>query len=404
MKEHDTFPGNVYAVTCSVGCTLTDDNGMKETVEAGKQFRFMAQTAKVYTSEPATVTRGNFKFAPAEMLGLLGGGASASALPEGYLAAEFIENTKNYNIALPFAVDTSVDTLKIETLSSSTATSSTRCEGTKVETSVVRMGQNGSNNAMLCEAGGLWVTGGSYAEGFYRWTLEIDKLNLRGSVDGVEVINKTMTVQPAFTVYMLFTAEGFDSATWTTKKKNWKAWRNGQLEYDLIPALGPDGYPCFFNKLTGEAFSDAWRVTTAGLSLAQARKLGELPKKSAWLGISLPVGYESDAEVMSALEAARAKGWNLGVRTYTPDAATSTASTFGMRRIWVRRTLDEHGMYVDADGKRWHVDWCAAMYNHDNSTPDMHGYEMYRSVDSAVAYWEMEPWVDPEQEEILTES
>lgn len=57
MKEHKTFPGAEYVVTCRNGCTLTDANGMSLTVAAGKQERFWAQSSVVYTSEAATVTR-----------------------------------------------------------------------------------------------------------------------------------------------------------------------------------------------------------------------------------------------------------------------------------------------------------------------------------------------------------
>jgi hypothetical protein len=41
------------------------------------------------------------------------------------------------------------------------------------------------------------------------------------------------------------------------------------------------------------------------------------------------------------------------------------------------------------------------MYTPDNSTPDMHGYEMYRSVDAAVSYWELTPGFAPEEENLL---
>lgn len=63
MKEHDTFPGKSYAITSRVDCTLFDDNGMNEPLKAGKQHHFTAQTSKVYTTEPSTITASNFKIA-----------------------------------------------------------------------------------------------------------------------------------------------------------------------------------------------------------------------------------------------------------------------------------------------------------------------------------------------------
>lgn len=73
MKEHETFPGKLYAVMCATGCTLTDDSGRNEEIEAGKQFTFIATAGKVYTSEPAIVKLATFNRA-ASALGLLGGG------------------------------------------------------------------------------------------------------------------------------------------------------------------------------------------------------------------------------------------------------------------------------------------------------------------------------------------
>lgn len=71
---------------------------------------------------------------------------------------------------------------------------------------------------------------------------------------------------------------------------------------------------------------------------------------------------------------------------------------------YFRKTESEYGSYVDAAGVRYTVEWCSAIYSPDNLTPEQMGYEQFRSVDAAVAYWELEPWVDPEQEELLTEN
>ena len=173
--------------------------------------------------------------------------------------------------------------------------------------------------------------------------------------------------------------------------------------FDLIPAITPTGEPAFYNKVDGAVYGNSYTGTlTVGMTCKQALKLAELPAGGGSLTVSLPTGYESDAGVQAALEAAAAKGWDITERTY--EAEASAVATFGMRRIWVRRTQNENGMYVDSDGKRWQVDWCVGMHNHDGSTPEAHGYELYRSVDAAVSYWELEPWVDPEAENLLTEN
>jgi hypothetical protein len=52
---------------------------------------------------------------------------------------------------------------------------------------------------------------------------------------------------------------------------------------------------------------------------------------------------------------------------------------------------------VASDGTRWLVEWCVDVIGAD---PESLGYERYRSVDAAVAYWELTPYVDPNAEEL----
>jgi hypothetical protein len=66
---------------------------------------------------------------------------------------------------------------------------------------------------------------------------------------------------------------------------------------------------------------------------------------------------------------------------------------------------DDNGAHIDTDGNRYQVDWCVELYTPDDSTPDQHGYELFRSVDSACEYWGLTPYVYPEcEEELLTET
>lgn len=144
---------------------------------------------------------------------------------------------------------------------------------------------------------------------------------------------------------------------------------------------------------------------TVGLTREQALALSRLPVRTYTLTISLPSSIVSgstvtDSEVNAALTTARANGWTINVQKYTEEA-TAAASTFGFQRIWVRKTPDVNGTYVDADGARWQVDWCVTMYTPDDSTPDQHGYELFRSVESACEYWELTPYIDPSWEENL---
>lgn len=122
----------------------------------------------------------------------------------------------------------------------------------------------------------------------------------------------------------------------------------------------------------------------AGMTLEQAKEIYKLPSVGGELTISLPTNYTESEEVISALETARSNGWTLTIQTYTPEESTSTASTFGMQRIWVRKTQDENGSYVDANGNRFQVEWCVEIYSPENKSPEDLGYEQFRSVESAV--------------------
>ena len=70
--------------------------------------------------------------------------------------------------------------------------------------------------------------------------------------------------------------------------------------------------------------------------------------------------------------------------------------------IWVRKIQDENGMYVAQDGTLWQVDWLSRIYCPCGLSEAEHGYERFETVDAACAAWGLTAWVDPEQEELLT--
>ena len=71
--------------------------------------------------------------------------------------------------------------------------------------------------------------------------------------------------------------------------------------------------------------------------------------------------------------------------------------------IWVRKTQDEDGMYVDGSAVRWVVDWCNRIYCPCGLSEAEHGYERFESMEAALEAWGLMPWVDPEaEEELLT--
>ena len=119
--------------------------------------------------------------------------------------------------------------------------------------------------------------------------------------------------------------------------------------------------------------------------------------KTHEITLGIHIDYQNDAEVLAAIDNATAKGWT--VTTQWTGTPTSGASTFGFKRIWARKTQDNMGQYVDADGTRWQVEWCDMISAPDGSTPEMHGYELFRSVEAAAAYWELQEYQEPQEEE-----
>ena len=207
--------------------------------------------------------------------------------------------------------------------------------------------------------------------------------------------NETLTNANLFHVSGLLTS-------YVSKMKVYKmsAYDGHSTRVNYKPVINlTTGIACMYD-FESESFSSTSGsgVFIAGLSTIQAKKLKKLPSLTSSLSISLPTNYTEDQEVLSALDTARNKGWTLTIQTYDENS-TSSASTFGMRRIWVRKSQDENGTYVDADGNRFQVEWCVEIYSPDNTTPEDHGYEQFRSVEAAVEYWNLIPYIDPTLEE-----
>lgn len=409
--------GSWYVVEGDAGDTVTNPENGKAiaTVEDGKQATFYATTPYVITSaDTVGVHKVNFNSAPAKLkaLGLLGGGSS-TGLPAGYLAAEFLESDGVAMMALPFkAKDKSF--LCEHTLGMPKTTSGLYTyggipvsSGYGIRYKAAPQGLSFIGSETI--GAGEYKRGGRYKIGWQGQKNENEKqvfsLLHQGSV--LSSIEQTYNAYWE-NVYYVFSSTKYAAviggATYELKINI-----EGQLTCRVIPAIAPNGAPCLYDTVTGKTFFNSGSGSfVAGFTVKQALKLGNLPSSGGSLTISLPSNIVSgdvivDAAVASAVNAAKTKGWNITVQTYTEEA-TSAASTFGFRRIWVRKTKDEHGTYVDADGNRWQVDWCVTMYTPDGSTPDQHGYELFRSVEAACDYWGLTEYVDPAEENLLTET
>ena len=76
---------------------------------------------------------------------------------------------------------------------------------------------------------------------------------------------------------------------WVGKKRTWKAWLDGELLFNLAPAISPDGVACMFNKISKEAYYNIGEEDfIVGMNLRQALKLSQLPNTGGELTVSLP--------------------------------------------------------------------------------------------------------------------
>lgn len=71
--------------------------------------------------------------------------------------------------------------------------------------------------------------------------------------------------------------------------------------------------------------------------------------------------------------------------------------------IWVRKTEEECGNYVDAEGKHYVLEWCHKFYG--TLTAEDMGYARFESVEAAAASWGLTPYEEPipTEETTLTE-
>lgn len=164
---------------------------------------------------------------------------------------------------------------------------------------------------------------------------------------------------------------------------------------DFVPALTTDGAPVLFDMTRNSAplVNTGPTAPVPGFTLAQARQLGKLSENGREMTISLPVGYEQDEKVQAALSAAAAKGWVLPVQTYTAAAA----ATYSLRRVrsvvWCRRMQSAEGSYVDEEGQRWQIEWCAAIFGPNGQDPTAYGYTPFDSEKTAVEEWRLSPYI-----------
>jgi hypothetical protein len=407
INEDGTFATNIghtYTVeskTDEVLITNANDAPLCQLTPAG-QVGFVANTSTCKTStQNCTITE---VFRAAAFIQLSGGGINMSNLPAGYLAAEFLESTgtqhMNTGVNAKGTLTTSV-TVLTRVWDGSNNTNIVFGVNTSEYGYFLSLNYNKGNDTTEKQ--------GAYGYGSPSAILIVSPKNaLNTKYDFVwqkNILkrNGQLCANPDQKDFNT----GYPILLFARRESNGSVGRSSKVIYlfsiaedgkallNYIPALDNNGSPCMFDTVTKKPFYNSGTGQfIAGFTLPQARKLGKLPAGTK-LAVSLPVGYASDDGVVAALAEAESNGCVLTVQTYE---AAGAAATFALRRVWVRKTQDENGNYVNADGVRYRVEWCEEVLG---AEPEALGYEPFRSVEAAREYWGLVPYVDPAWEDEL---
>ena len=356
-------------------------------------FPAFGDTIRVETSGSylLTVCR-TFKNAAAA-LRLLGGGKNA--LPAGYLQAYFLESTGTQIVRVGKVSTRTVVKLRSAVKNIKNIQSA---YGGTLNTSPI----NGFGFAF--SGGGQYPNQFSFNSGRQIYVNMGIRLGQAYSilqdskkivVDAQEYIYTSQPNDMACEVALYARLEGNGNAevAFSNELRLYYFLKEGDKRMSLSPVISPTGEPCMYDTVTRKPFFNSGSGQfIVGFTMQQARKLGKLAPNST-LTISLPVGYDGDEGVVAALATAEARGCVLTVQTYDEGEA----STYALRRVWVRKVADENGTCVDADGVRWQVEWCVDVVGAD---PVELGFERFRSVEAARDFWGLVDYVDPNAEKL----
>lgn len=407
-KTETTVKGYVYTVTSPNGGTVTDAEGkLNKTVDAGDQLTVQAPSDSLTCSDDdAVIYKTNFKN-PLLALSLIGQGVNA--LPAGYTRLEFLESTGGQYIdtGLVGASSNSYVDFRGETYSPLKRAFQGSGWG------VTAPKKDGDMYAIVPKENAInYFTGyiKGMALGKLNATIKLGSVTINGKTytqDGFKIIeNPNGTINENHTLKLGAFPDGvsYVESWWVGKCHGFKAQlRNGAVEF--APAIAPTGEPCMFDRVSKQPFRNAGTgsfIAGVGTVAQLATLLRNLPATGGALTLSLPAEANTP-EVAEALQACHdTKGWTLTVHEYRP-AATATYSLRRVRTVvWCRREQSNLGSYVDATGIRWQIDRCAAIFGALGQDPAAYGYTPFDSVEQAAQSWELQPYVDPNAEELST--
>lgn len=323
--------GTWYTVTTGSTCDVVDAEGRPlGTAEAGKQLTFKASTERItFSDDAAEVQAENFKGAPVKRW-LLGRGVNA--LPQGYLAAEFLEfgaKDKYVEVTTPWTPAGAVVQVDAHE----------RFYRLDVGSDEIGNGSH-ANYFFWGVKNKKWNIGcGTYGITTYSADTEWHDMKMIYAedggawVDGLKVracaYSATAHILKSFTLGR--TTPTLNNLTYIayTQVKTASLRVNGQLWRDVRAAIDPEGKPCMYDRIAKETFYNGTETAlTVGMTLSQARNLGKLPAGGGTLTVSLPWDAQLDKKVDAALQTAKSNGWTIVVQYQEPDTTSAVYNKY----------------------------------------------------------------------------
>lgn len=242
-----------------------------------------------------------------------GGG---SALPSGYLAAEFLEaTTAGTSITFPALLSSDGHLIEVKTEHYIAPGAGFRAEGSEY----LAWGCYQTNIYYKAQQG--WAKG-SIQPNAWNVIHCIFENTIITAIQGNEIYEEEKGVAKSSNLVMFF-EPSFKQAL-LGKKRYLNITVDGKAVRQFIPALTPEGEPCMYDKVNKETFTNSGSGQfIVGMTCKQALKLAELPSTGGTLTVSLPWEAQLDYDVYDALQTAKANGWTITVqyRDAEPDSA-----------------------------------------------------------------------------------
>jgi len=327
--------GDVYTVATKTECTVTSANGTPlGKATAGNPLSFTATTDRVELSDPdADFVRVNPNSAPVKLklLGLLGGGVQT--LPAGYLAAEFLENTRALYI-MTGIIQTAEDNIGVrldyEMISGDSIILGSG-DSTTTNFAPFRI-KPGNQNFPNGYGWVFWKFGESLL--FKPKSIRTQsELNFYGSnktvawADGKIVHQKTLSSPPPdghceISLYAR-NDHGVMVAFGYGRMYSCQFTKGSDLVSDIVAAVDEKGVACVYDKIRKQTlYASVSNGLIVGLTLPQARNLRKLPAGGGKLTVSLPWEaqlVQHNAAVEAALQTAKNNGWTITVQYRDPE-------------------------------------------------------------------------------------